>query len=288
MALLVTKHKGTLTEDLLRHCGCAKWATSSTDCVTLRGKFGCILAPFGFRWSSSSRKRGEISSCMAVSCKWTVTSLVPTPWASTDVRISGWHAIRPRRSSRMARCGTKVPTCLDMAFRRGLAGVRRAQRRLCAEFQRQTVGFCAQFQAPLRSVTNAPLYKVATSHFGASVRRAGGSTSRPFWSRGARPGRPLWAPPMRGPFPLVMAHPPSWWMCGTSIDSRSQWHWYPVCCLTRAPRFSGPPPLTLRSQPKTCGAGSHQPASPRLWRTPSRWRPTQCHTWWERASTPPG
>ena len=156
MALLVAKCKGMSTEYLLRHCGRAKWVTSSADCAMLCGKFGYILAPFGFRWSSSSRKRGEISSCTGVSCKWTATSLVPTPWASTDVRISGWRAIRPRRSSRMARRGTKVPTCLDMAFRRGLAGVRRAQRRLCAEFQRQIVGFCAQFQAPLRSVTSPP------------------------------------------------------------------------------------------------------------------------------------
>ena len=117
---------------------------------------------------------------------------------------------------------------------------------------------------------------------------SGGSASRPFWSRDARPGRPLRAPPMRGPFPLAMAHPPSRWMRGTSVDSRSRRHWCPVCCPTRAPRLPGPPPLTLRPQPKTRGAGSRRPASPRPWRTPSRWRPTQCHTWWERAGTPPG
>ena len=185
LALLVAKRKGTSTEDLLRHCCCAKWATLSKDCAKLRGRSGCILAPFGFRWSSSSKKCGEILSCTGVSCQWTATSLVPTLWASANVEISGWSAIRPRRSSGMARRGNKMPTCLDMFFQRGLAGVRRAHRRLCVVFQWQTAGFCAQFQVPLRSVTSPPLCKVATSHFGASDRRAGASASRPFWSRGA-------------------------------------------------------------------------------------------------------
>ena len=55
----------------------------------------------------------------------------------------------------------------------------------------------------------------------------------------------------------------------------------------RAPRLPGAPPPILRPQPKTCGAGSRRPASPRPWRTPFQWWLTQCHTWWERASTPP-
>ena len=110
MALLVAKHQGTSTEDLLHHCGYAKWATLSKDCAMLHGKSGCILAPFGFIWTSSIRKRSEIWNCMGVLCKWTVMSLVPTPWAFTSVHISGlevakrfqnpqnlgilWHSIR--------------------------------------------------------------------------------------------------------------------------------------------------------------------------------------------------
>ena len=167
-------------------------------------------------------------------------------------------------------------------------GVTRAQRGLCVEFQRQTGGFCALFSTPLRSVTSPRLCKVATSHFGASVRRAGGNASRPFWSRSVRPGRPLRAPPMRGPFPLPMAHPPSRWMRGTSVDSRSRRHWCRVCCPTRAPHRPGPPPPTPRPGPRARGAGYRRPASPRPWRTPSQWRPTQCDIWWARAGTPPG
>ena len=140
----------------------------------------------------------------------------------------------------------------------------------------------------LRSVTSTPFCKVATSHFGASNWRAGGRASRPFWSLSARPGSPLRAPPMRGPSPLPMALPPLRWMRGTSLNSRSRWHWCHVCCPTWAPHLPGPPPPTLRPQPTTHGAGSRQPASPQPWRTPSQWRPMQCHTWWARAGTPPG
>ena len=124
-----------------------------------------------------------------------------------------------------------------------------AQRGLCVEFQRQTGGFCALFSTPLHSVTSPRLCKAATSHFGASVRWAGGNASRLFWSRSVRPGRPLRAPPMREPFLLLMVRPPSRWMHGTSVDSRSRRHWCHVCCPTRAPRLPGPlPPLSGPNQ----------------------------------------
>ena len=61
--------------------------------------------------------------------------------------------------------------------------------------------------------------------------------------RGGHSGPRRWG----GPFPLVMAHPPSRWMRGTSVDSRSRRHWCRVCCPTRAPRLPGPPPHTLKA-----------------------------------------
>ena len=59
----------------------------------------------------------------------------------------------------------------------------------------------AHLRADLCHATSHPDGEPATSHFGASDRRLGGSVFRPFWSKSARPGSQLRAPPMRGPSP---------------------------------------------------------------------------------------